>query len=162
LYLSKRIDPIMVRNGGTVGDITRALKFGAVYGLPFGQGERFGSNVNGVLDRIIGGWQIAGSARVSSGRLTSVVLTGPVIKQFDLGISKRVAIAGRVYAEIRLDALNVFNNTNFVPVTGITNIQVNNANTNRMSGSAQSAYEVTQLVGGTQARIVQLVSRIRW
>jgi hypothetical protein len=28
--------------------------------------------------------------------------------------------------------------------------------------STQSAYEVTQLVGGTQARIVQLVSRVRW
>ena len=68
-YLSKRIDPIMVRNDGTVGDITHAFKFGAIYGLPFGRGERFGGNVNGVVDRIIGGWQFAGSARVSSGRL---------------------------------------------------------------------------------------------
>jgi hypothetical protein len=248
LYLSKRIDPIMVRNGGTVGDITHAFKFGAVYSLPFGRGERWGGSVNGVVDRIIGGWQFAGSARVSSGRLLdlgnvrlvgmdrsdlqdvfkvrtnaagqvfmfpqeiidesfkafsvsgtsasgygnlgppsgryiapadsldcierirgegncglqSVILTGPMIKQFDLGVSKRIDIVGRVYAEIRLDALNVFNVVNFIPVTGMTIPQVAGATTNRTTGAAQSAYEVTQLLGGNQARIVQLVSRIRW
>ena len=36
----------------------------AVYPLPFGRGQRFGNSVNGVLDRIIGGWQVAGNARV--------------------------------------------------------------------------------------------------
>ncbi len=242
LYLSKRIDPISVRNGGTVGDITHALKFGAVYSLPFGRGERWGGNVNGVVDRMIGGWQLAGGARVMTGRLLdlgnvrlvgmdrddlqsvfklrtnaagqvfmfpqeiidesfkafsvsatsasgygnlgapsgryiapadsldcierirgegncglqSVILTGPMIKQFDLGLSKRVEIAGRVYAEFRVDALNVFNVVNYIPVTGITTTN------NRSTGNAQAAYEVTQLLGGNQARIVQFQSRVRW
>ena len=69
MFLSKRIDPIRVRNGGTVGDLTHAFKMAAVYSLPFGRGERWGSNVNGFVDRVIGGWQVAGSARVQSGRL---------------------------------------------------------------------------------------------
>jgi hypothetical protein len=241
-YLSKRIDPIMVRNDGTVGDITHQFKLGAIYNLPFGRGERWGSSANGVVDRLIGGWQLAGSARVSSGRLIdlgnvrlvgmdladlqdvfklrtnaagqvfmfpqdiidesfkafsvsatsangygnlgppsgryiapadsldcierirgegncgvqSAVLTGPMIKQFDLGVSKRVDIVGRVFAEIRLDALNVFNVVNFIPVTGVT------LTNNRSAGNAQAAYEVTQLLGGNQARIVQLVARVRW
>jgi hypothetical protein len=86
----------------------------------------------------------------------SVILTGPMFKQFDLGLSKRIAIAGRVYAEFRLDALNVFNTANFVPVTGIT------TTSNRSAGNALAAYEVTSLVGGNQARILQIVSRVRW
>jgi hypothetical protein len=242
LYLSQRIDPIRVRNGGTVGDLTHAFKLAAVYSLPFGRGERWGNGVNGFVDRLIGGWQVAGSARVQSGRLLdlgnvrlvgmdqdylqsvfklrtnaagqvfmfpqeiidesfkafsvsgttasgygnlgppsgryiapadsldcieqirgegrcglqSVVLTGPMFKQVDLGLSKRIAIVGRVYAEFRLDALNVFNTANFVPVTGITTTN------NRSTGNALAAYEVTQLVGGNQARILQIVSRVRW
>ena len=50
----------------------------------------------------------------------------------------------------------MFNNANFVPVTGITTTN------NRSTGNAQAAYEVTQLVGGNQARILQIVSRVRW
>jgi hypothetical protein len=50
----------------------------------------------------------------------------------------------------------VFNTANFVPVTGISTTN------NRSAGSALAAYEVTQLVGGNQARILQIVSRVRW
>ena len=100
LYLSKRIDPIRVRNGGTVGDITHALKFGAVYSLPFGRGERFGSNVNGVVDRLIGGWQLAGSARVSSGRLLdlgNVRLVGMDQDDLQSVFKLRTNAAGQVF-----------------------------------------------------------------
>ena len=172
--------------------------------LPFGRGERFGGDVNGFVNGFIGGWQVAGSARLSSGRLLdlgnvrlvgmdqdylqsvfklrtnsagqvfmfpqeiidetfkafsvsatsatgygnlgppsgryiapadtldcieqirgegkcglhSVVVSGPMVKQFDLSVVKRVPIAGRVSAEFRVDALNVFNNVNFIPPEG--------------------------------------------
>ena len=58
--------------------------------------------------------------------------------------------------EFRVDALNVFNSVNFIPLTGMT------ITNNRASGSALSAYEVTSLTGTNTARVVQLVSRIRW
>ena len=40
------------------GDVTHAFKANVVYDLPFGHGRRFGGNASGVVDRIIGGWQV--------------------------------------------------------------------------------------------------------
>jgi hypothetical protein len=241
-FLSLRVDPVSLRNGGEEGDITHAFKLNAVYELPFGQGKRFGNGAGGVLDRIIGGWQIAGNARVQSGRLLdfgnvrlvgmdkgdlrdmfklridndgrvwmlpqeiidetvkafstsatsptgygnlgapsgryiapadsvdcietvqgfgdcglrSVIVQGPLFKQFDLSLVKRVPLWKRVNAEFRIDALNVFNNVNFSPVNGIT------VTGNRADGSDPDDYEVTGQTGTNAARVVQLVSRIRW
>jgi hypothetical protein len=55
------------RAGTTEGEVTHAFKLNWMLELPFGQGKRFASNANPVLDRIIGGWQIHGNARVQSG-----------------------------------------------------------------------------------------------
>lgn len=241
-FLSLRLDSPMVRNGGGEGDVAHALKFNAVYPLPFGRGQRWGATVNGFVDRLIGGWQVSGNARVQSGQLLdlgnvrlvgmtekdlreafklridaqqrvfllpqdiidetvkafsvsptsatgygnlgppsgryiapadsldcietvrgegkcglqSVVVQAPLFKQFDMSLVKRVAIVGRVNAEVRLDALNVFDHVNFAPVSGLTFA------TNRASGSAPASYEVTGLTGTNTARVLQLVTRIRW
>jgi hypothetical protein len=248
-YLSLRLDSPMVRNSGAEGDVSQAFKLNVVYPLPFGRGQRWGSGANGLVDRIIGGWQLAGNARVQTGRLLdfgnvrlvgmdkeelqkvfklrideqnrvfmlpqdiidntvkafnvsatsatgysalgaptgryiapadsmdcieairgegkcglqSLVVQGPMYKQFDLSIVKRVEIVGRINAEIRLDALNVFDNVNFAPVSGLTTSTTStNTNFNRMSGSAANSYEVTGLTGTNTARVLQIVSRIRW
>jgi hypothetical protein len=71
-FLSIRRESPMVRNDGAEGDVTHAFKANVVYELPFGHGRRFGSSVNGALDRIIGGWQLAGNARVQSGQLVDL------------------------------------------------------------------------------------------
>jgi hypothetical protein len=76
----------MVRNGGGEGDVAHAFKANVVYELPFGQGRRFGSNVGGVVNGIIGGWQVAGNARVQSGQLVefgNVRLVGMTKKEFE-------------------------------------------------------------------------------
>ncbi|MDZ4800660.1 MAG: carboxypeptidase regulatory-like domain-containing protein [Bryobacteraceae bacterium] len=39
-----------------------------VYELPFGRGKRFGDALNGVVDRVVGGWQVAGIWRFQTGR----------------------------------------------------------------------------------------------
>jgi hypothetical protein len=94
--------------------------------------------------------------------LRSVVLTGPMYKQFDIGIAKRVPIWSRATAEFRVDVLNAFNNVNFVPVSGMVN-GVTTANTNnRANGANPDDYDVTTIVTGNQARVVQLVARFRW
>jgi len=54
---------------GGEGGVTHAFKANWVYELPFGQGKRWGSNVGGAMDRLIGGWQIHGTARFQSGRM---------------------------------------------------------------------------------------------
>ena len=241
-FLSLRIDSPMLRNGGTEGDVSHALKINAVYPLPFGRNQRFGSGVGAGLDRLIGGWQIAANARVQSGQLLdfgnvrlvgmskeelgkafklridaqgrvfmlpqdiidetvkafsvsatsttgygnlgapsgrylapadsfdcietirgegkcgvqSLIVTGPLFKQFDFSLVKRIQVSGRLNAEFRLDALNVLDTVNFSPVTGLTTA------TNRVSGSAPTSYEVTALTGVNTARVLQIVSRIRW
>jgi hypothetical protein len=222
--------------------VSHALKLNLVYQMPFGRGEKWGSNVNGFVDRIIGGWQLAFNSRVQSGRLIdlgnvrlvgmdekelqkafklriddqqrvfmlpqdiidntfkafsvsatsatgyssngppsgryiapadsldcietirgegkcgmqSLIVQGPLFQQHDLSIVKQIRIAGRVNAEFRLDALNVFDNVNFLPVSGVS------ITNNRSSGSSQTAYETTALTGVNTSRILQLVARVRW
>jgi hypothetical protein len=45
------------------------FKGNLVYDLPFGRGRRFGGNAGGVLDRVIGGWQVGVTSIVHSGQL---------------------------------------------------------------------------------------------
>ena len=54
-------------------DFDRSHVFQAIwtYEFPFGHGKRFGSNLNGVLDRIVGGWELGGFGIVESGRPTT-------------------------------------------------------------------------------------------
>lgn len=42
------------------------------YELPFGHGKRWGSGLNGVLERIVGGWEIGGFGIIESGRPTTI------------------------------------------------------------------------------------------
>jgi hypothetical protein len=246
-FYSLRVDSPLVPNGGAEGDVTHAFKFNAVYELPFGQGQRFAGGVNSFANAFIGGWSVAGNARLQSGRLVefgnvrlvgmdkdelqsmykvridqggrvwmlpqavidesvkafnasattlsgwgaqgppsgkyiapadsidcietirgygdcgtrSLVLTGPMFKQVDFSITKRVGLWGRSSAEFRVDILNALNSVNFVPVA-MANIPTDQVNFNRSNGSSPDDYDVTELVTGNQARIVQLVSRIRW
>jgi len=252
-FMTLRHENPLVRNDGNEGDVTHAAKANLVYELPFGQGKRFGGNVNRTIDGIIGGWHVGGNVRLQSGQLAdfgnvrlvgmdkdelqsmykvridaqrrvwmlpeaiinesvkafsvdatsptgystlgppsrryiapadsvdcietirgwgdcgvrSLVLTGPMFKQVDIGVTKRLPIWGGASAEFKIDVLNAFNNTNFVPVIGMVDgtDTANNAPAavnNRMNGVNPDNYDVTTLVTGQQARIVQLTARIRW
>ena len=83
-------------------------------------------------------------------------------KQVDIGITKRVPMWSSTSFEFKLDVLNAFNFSNFVPVSGmVAGVTTANDN-NRANGVNPDNYDVTTLVGGQQARIVQLTARIRW
>src|SRR6185503_7320362 len=69
---SHRVDRKLARDAGTPGDVSEALKGTFVYELPFGGGKRWGSGAGPVMDRIIGGWQVSGTFRVQTGRLTDL------------------------------------------------------------------------------------------
>ncbi len=238
---SWRKDTFMIRDAGTPGDVTHQFKANVVLDVPFGQGRRWGRNVNGFVDRIIGGWQIGLSARVQTGRLVdlgnvrmvgmtkddlqdmfklrfddagrkvwmlpqdvidqtinafsvsatsasgyagaapsgryfapangpdcieidngadygacanrSIVLTGPMFRQFDLRFSKRTRIVGRSDIELAAEMLNAFNQANFVPV-GI--------GSGATLGNTIASYEVTALTGTNTSRVIQLVARINF
>lgn len=226
---------------GGVGGVTHAGKAFFSWELPIGKGRRIAGNAGGVLDRIIGGWQLHGSIRMQSGQLIdlgnvrmvgfdakelrgmfkvrtvesapgvlpkkrvwmlpqavidetvkafsvsatsatgygalgapsgkyfapangpdcvevsvdagacgtrTLVVAGPMFRNVDLSLTKILNVVGRTRLEFRVEALNVFDRPNFVPVGGI--------------GSNPNSYEVTGLTGANTARTVQLVSRFSW
>jgi len=51
----------------STGGPDHSIKANWVYELPFGQGRKFGSGVNKIVDGFIGGWEIDGVARIQSG-----------------------------------------------------------------------------------------------
>jgi Carboxypeptidase regulatory-like domain/TonB dependent receptor/TonB-dependent Receptor Plug Domain len=53
--------------GRCISDIASAFNGYVIYDLPFGHGKQFGNNVNGVVNQIIGGWQVATAFNVHSG-----------------------------------------------------------------------------------------------
>src|SRR5947207_2621048 len=55
--------------GSATGNVRHVWATNWLYELPFGRGKRFGTNANGVVDRIIGGWNYQGVARLQSGRM---------------------------------------------------------------------------------------------
>jgi hypothetical protein len=56
-------------------DVRNVAKGNVVYRLPFGRGMQF-LNTNSLLDLLIGGWQISGTAVLSSGQPFSVTVGG--------------------------------------------------------------------------------------
>ena len=48
-------------------DTTEQVNAYGVYELPFGRGRRLGGNMNKILDAFVGGWQISGNYRQTSG-----------------------------------------------------------------------------------------------
>ncbi len=71
-FYTFRRDLYWQRDTGSEGDLTHQFKGNVVYDLPFGQGRRFGGSANGLIDRIIGGWQLGLNARVQSGQMVDV------------------------------------------------------------------------------------------
>ncbi|HEX6803058.1 MAG TPA: TonB-dependent receptor [Terriglobales bacterium] len=54
-------------------DVPNVLSFGWIYKLPFGKDRAF-ANSSGVLDKIIGGWQLSGIHSYSSGRPINITM----------------------------------------------------------------------------------------
>ena len=94
---------------GTPGGITHAFKANWVWELPFGRGRWLGSDVNGVWDRIIGGWSIDGTTRLQSGRLLSmgnVRLVGMSVDEVEDMFKLRFDDAGKVIYMLPQDVID--------------------------------------------------------
>ena len=53
-------------------DFPHVFSFGSVYDIPFGRGRTWGSDIPRALDAVIGGWQLNGIFRASSGQTFDV------------------------------------------------------------------------------------------
>ncbi len=54
-------------------DVTHIINGSLIFELPFGHGKKFLSNTNGVVDRIIGGWQVSSIFHYQSGAPISIL-----------------------------------------------------------------------------------------
>lgn len=66
-------------------DTRHNINANVVAELPFGRGKRFGSSWNRFLDSVLGGWEIAGLGRWTSGFPFSVANGAPFPTNFELG-----------------------------------------------------------------------------
>jgi hypothetical protein len=85
-------------NTGTEGGVTHGFKFAGTWDLPIGKGRRLGGSLGGVLDAILGGWQLNATARVQSGTLVdfgNVRLAGMSRNEFQQAFRLRFDDAGR-------------------------------------------------------------------
>jgi len=66
-------------------DIPQSLVVNYVYQLPVGHGQHFASNMNGVANAILGGWQVSGITTAKSGFPLSITTSDNTIGQFNAG-----------------------------------------------------------------------------
>ncbi|HUI57444.1 MAG TPA: TonB-dependent receptor [Bryobacteraceae bacterium] len=71
-FVQNAWDPSQMR-GVSAYDTTQQANGWVMYQLPFGRGKRFGAGMNKVLDAIVGGWQISGVYRFTTGFPISVI-----------------------------------------------------------------------------------------
>jgi hypothetical protein len=85
---------------GQVGNVAHSVKANWVYDLPFGRERRFGGNSGGLLDALIGGWEIDGVARMQTGETLNfgnVRLVGMTLDEFRDAVGLRVGSNGQLY-----------------------------------------------------------------
>jgi hypothetical protein len=61
-----QLDPAL-EYGNSDFDVRHRFVISYIYQLPFGNGKRFGGNATGVMNQLIGNWQIAGITTASTG-----------------------------------------------------------------------------------------------
>ncbi len=74
-----RFDPFLDNNRQFLAkarsnyDLRHQFKANFIYELPFGKGRAFGNNMNGVLDKVLGGWQASSIFVMQSGNPFSIL-----------------------------------------------------------------------------------------
>ena len=85
---------------GQVGNVQHAVKGNWIYELPFGKDQKWGSSASGLVDALIGGWEVDGVGRVQTGEqldFGNVRMVGMTLDEFRKSIDLRVASNGQLY-----------------------------------------------------------------
>lgn len=97
-------------------DIPHAFKLNWVYEVPVGRGRRFGTDMNGVVDAIVGNWEFSGNTRLQSQRyqLRGVKLEGMSVEEFQKVFKIRIVqhpTTGLVGAQVFSMPQDIIDNT---------------------------------------------------
>jgi hypothetical protein len=96
-------------------DIRHSFKVNWIYEMPFGRGHSYLDHTNGFVDKLVGGWEIHGTARVQSGspfNLGNVQLVGMSVKDLQHKVEIYKLPTGEVYffpQELVLNTQRAFN-----------------------------------------------------
>lgn len=69
---------LRAERGNSDFDVRHRWTVSGIYELPFGPGRRWGTQQNGVVSKVLGGWNLNGLASFQSGRQFSAMLANPV------------------------------------------------------------------------------------
>ena len=100
MTLSKTVSPF---------NVLHAFKVNWIYELPFGRNQMFGGGVGAGLDRLIGGWEFHGAARLQSGtpyNFGNVQLVGMTRDELQDAAQLRFDDAGRVVYHLPQDIID--------------------------------------------------------
>jgi hypothetical protein len=81
-------------------DIRNAIKFNAIYELPFGQGRAMLANSHGVVGKIISGWQMAGVVRLQSGTPLQLASFATVNQNANAGVALHNITLSQLQSEV--------------------------------------------------------------
>jgi hypothetical protein len=103
-----------IPQAGQVGNVQHALKGNWIFNLPFGSGQRYGTNATGLTEKLIGGWSFDGVARIQTGeqlQFGNVRLVGMDKDELQKAISVRTGAGGQVFVlpdDIVLNTVRAF------------------------------------------------------
>ncbi len=132
MSLSKTVSPF---------NVTHAFKVNWIYELPFGKGQLIGGGAGKALDRMIGGWEFHGAARVQSGtpfNFGNVQLVGMTREDLQEQVKMRFDDAGRVAYFLPQDIIDNTRRAFNVSSTSATGFSTLGAPTGRFISPASS------------------------
>ncbi len=95
--------------GPTAFDIRHGFKATWVYQLPFGAGRSYLSSAHGALNKVVGGWEIAGVGRLQSGTPINFQSGRSTFNQNDGGVVLHNITASQLQSEMHLNFTSQIN-----------------------------------------------------
>jgi hypothetical protein len=136
-----------VKSGNGLG-ITHAFKANWIYEMPFGRGKALLGGVNGAVDRIVGGWEFNGVARIQSGApnaIDGVQLVGTTREELQKNLQIRFDDAGGIVYYLPQDFITNTIRANNVDITQNTSATLKGYSTR---GAPTGAYFAPANSGG--------------
>jgi len=70
--------------GNNTFDVRHTFNLNALYEVPYGKGRRYGNNVSGFTQAVLGGWQVGGIVNARTGLPVEVLITRPDVVYRDI------------------------------------------------------------------------------